>query len=311
MAQDLTSLHEAGAAGATHAPLWHGSLQAILQRCESGGISPVVAIMEMLVATEDYDVVAAWLATQQHRSAAANELAQVFRAHEAGCKKIAAMLSSDVDRPPEGATVQEGVAFCRKLFDWSVAQSEEASVALYSLGSQEILQAATDEIVLVLQQWGLLDGKARALDMGCGTGRMQTALSPYLGSIVGIDVSAQMLAAARRNCNHLSNVTFSSCSGLGLEDFADGSFELVLSVDSFPYVVQSGWALVERMFAEAARVLKPSGHFVILNFSYRDDRKRDAADAAALAMGNSFHVVANGTMPFALWNADAHCFRKR
>ena len=278
---------------------------AIAARCARGEISPAIALMEMLIASEDLARVRAAV------SAAGDErLAALLVAHEAGAARVATMLRSDVDVPPQGGSVEEGVAFCKHLFDWSVRQSEEASVALYSLGSPALLEAATAEIVQLLDTWRLLGPRRRALDIGCGIGRMEVALASRLGRIDAIDVSAGMIDAARRRCAGLANVHLALASGLDLASFADGTFDLVLAVDTFPYLVQSGMPLVTTHVVEAARVLAPRGDLVVLNFSYRDDTARDVADVTALARAAGMEVVSSGTRPFALWNGVAFHLRR-
>jgi SAM-dependent methyltransferase len=284
---------------------------AIVARCEAGEISAPIALMELLIATEDADAVGALVRSLSHRSPPAAALSRLFTEHEGGCRRVAAMLRADVDRPPQGSSVEEGIAFCRALFDWSVQQSESASVALYSLGSPELLAAATDEIVALLRAYGILARGRNVLDLGCGTGRVEEAVASELVHIHGIDVSGEMVAAAERRCRHLPNVTFARSSGLDLNPIESSSFDAILAVDSFPYVVQAGWELVVRMFEEAARVLRPAGELVILNFSYRGDRARDQRDALTLAARHGFEVLVNGDLPFRLWNGDAYRMQKR
>ena len=278
---------------------------AIAARCARGEISPAIALMEMLIASEDLARVRAAVSASGDAS-----LVALLVAHEAGAARVATMLRSDVDVPPRGGSVEDGIAFCKHLFDWSVRQSEEASVALYSLGSPAILQAATAEIVQLLDAWGLLGAHRRALDVGCGIGRMEVALASHLGRIDAIDVSAGMIEAARRRCAGLDNVHLAVVSGLDLAAFADGAFDLVLAVDTFPYLVQSGMPLVATHMAEAARVLAPRGDLLVLNFSYRDDAARDAADVAALSHAAGMEVVSSGTRPLALWNGVAFHLRR-
>ena len=180
-----------------------------------------------------------------------------------------------------------------------------------SLGNAEILQAATDEIVKLFESWGLVHPKQNALDLGCGTGRMEKALAPKLATIVGIDVSPQMVAAAVRECVSLPNVKLLLSSGLDLAPFESATFGLVLSIDSFPYVVQSGWPLVERFFEEVTRVLQPEGQFVVINFSYRGDDRQDCDDAAVLAARHGLTLLQAGTKPFRLWNGAVYWFQKK
>jgi SAM-dependent methyltransferase len=285
-------------------------LDGILRRCDEGVISPPIALMEMLIETEDHHLVVEVLRASTLWSRSAPTIRALEEANSAGCARVAAMLRSGVDSPPENASIEEGVAFCRRLFDWSVQQSEEASVALYSLGSRGLLEAATREIVEVLERWGSLAPKKRALDIGCGIGRMEEALSPKLGEIHAIDVSEKMIAAARRRCKGLRNVVLSTCSGLDLRGLPDEWFDLVFAVDSFPYLVQSGMPLVATHFAEAARVLRPKGEFVILNFSYRGDVTLDRDDVQSLSRSHGFEVIVDGETPFAVWNAAAFHMRR-
>jgi SAM-dependent methyltransferase len=282
-----------------------GELEAILLRSEEGALSPAVALMQMLIETEDDERALATLRALAARSARASEILRLAEANRAGCARVAAMLRSGVDVPPRDASVEEGVAFCRRLFDWSVRQSEEASVALYSLASPELLEAATREIVLLLASWGSLGVHKHALDVGCGIGRMEAALEGRLGKIVGIDVSPHMIAAARRRCDGLANVVLAECSGLDLSAFEARRFDLVFAIDSFPYIVQAGMDLARTHFTEAARVLRPGGELVILQFSYRGDVETDRRDVARLSGEAGLDVKVNGETPFGLWNGAA------
>jgi cyclopropane fatty-acyl-phospholipid synthase-like methyltransferase len=285
-------------------------LQAILERCEHRVISPAVALMELLIETEDAAAVTAALPDAAATPWSVREIRALQEANAAGCARVAAMLRSHMDRPPKGASIEEGVAFCKRLFDWSVRQSEEASVALYSLGNAELLLAATREIVAVLDGWGSLGPEKRALDIGCGIGRMEEALATKLGEIHAIDVSQEMIAVARQRCEGLPHVILSTCTGLDLHEFKTDAFDLVFAIDSFPYLVQSGMPLVGIHFAEAMRILRPGGEFVVLNFSYRDDLSIDCADVDSLARSYGFDVLVAGETPFTLWNGAAFRLRK-
>jgi SAM-dependent methyltransferase len=278
---------------------------AIAARCSRGEISPAIALMEMLIAVEDGGRVR--VAALASGNAA---LVALLDAHDAGAARVAAMLRSGVDVPPVNGTVEDGIAFCKHLFDWSVQQSEEASVALYSLGSPALLEAATSEIARLFDAWGLVGPDRRALDVGCGIGRMEVALAPRLAAIDAIDVAAKMIDAARRRCGALPNVRLAVTGGADLSAFADASFDLVFAIDSFPYLVQSGMPLVATHLREAARVLTPRGDLVILNFSYREDVARDVADVATLGRASGLDVIASGLTPFTLWNGVAFHLRR-
>jgi cyclopropane fatty-acyl-phospholipid synthase-like methyltransferase len=183
-----------------------------------------------------------------------------------------------------------------------VAHNEEASVALYSLGSAQLLAQATAEVVAVLEAWELLATTRDALEIGCGIGRLMHPLARSLRTVVGIDISENMLQAARGRLLGLENVRLRLTNGRDLQLFADAGFDLVYSVDAFPYLVRSGRALVETHFHEAARVLRAGGDFVIFNYAYGGAREADARDVSALASAAGFAVVRSDVSPFQMWN---------
>jgi hypothetical protein len=83
-------------------------------------------------------------------------------------------------------------------------------------------------------------------------------------------------------------------------------FDLVYAVDSFPYILEAGPAVVEAHFAEARRVLRPAGELVLLNYSYRGDAERDGAEVAGLAARHGFDVAIRGERALSLWDGRAY-----
>ncbi len=298
------------------------AVQPLLIQFLDGKLSASVALMYLLIETRSLERVSAVVNTLSNRVAALEgqntcyqkslaQLVELIRQNHQGCERITEMLRSNVDSDEPAPSIDEGIAFCKRLFDWSVQQCAEASVALYSLGNPEILAAVTAEVVAKMQEWELLNLAYTVLEIGCGIGRFQSALATKLHSITGIDVSAKMIETARTRCAGIANVHLSECSGHDLSQFPDQSFDLVFAVDSFPYLCQSGMPLVETHFSEAARVLKPHGHLLILNFSYRDSLLTDSTDVNRLATTTGFDVVLDGERPFSLWDGTAFHLRLR
>ena len=58
--------------------------------------------------------------------------------------------------------------------------------------------------------------------------------------MLGLDIASAMIAEARRRCDGLDNVTLRAVSGADLSDIPAGSSDLVLAVDSFPYLEKTG-----------------------------------------------------------------------
>jgi len=294
----------------------------ILTMCLCGNLSPAVALMRLLIDTEDAAAVRATVDEVTMRAAVlsragdslirdrVDELTQLMVENELGCERIAEMLRANMDSPDMTPTVEAGIAFCERLFDWSVQQSEEASVALYSLGGPTLLESATREIIQQLEAWKVISRDRTVLDIGCGIGRIAAELAPRVRDVHGIDVSTSMINIALKRCEPLTNVHLLKSSGHDLREFVDGSFDTAIAVDTFPYINQSGAALVESYFGEVARVLKPGGDFVILNYSYGGDDPADRKDVARLAKNYGFDVLVSGERPFSIWDGSAFHLRK-
>lgn len=277
-------------------------------------VSPLIALSRLLLALGGVAETEEFLASVARRwgrplDPRLRETARLLHDHREGCERVAVMLREHPDPERMSGPPEEVVATFRRFFDRSVVRNEEASVAAYSLGVPEILQQVTDEIVGVFDHWQLLGPDRKVLEIGCGIGRMQAALALRVAEAHGIDISPKMIEAARRRCAGMPNISFSVSSGRDLEGFRDESLDLVLAVDSFPYIHQAGPQWVEIHFQEAARVLIPGGELVILHFSYRDDTAADRAEVRKLCRAAGFSVVMNGAQPFKLW--DGVVFRMR
>ena len=280
-----------------------------IQDCLAARISPEVAVARMLLAGVAAEGIAAALA--RHRpemeDARWTAMGRLVKGRGAALDRLAAEV--EATGAQHDASGDGGLARIAAFFDRAVAHSPEASVALYSLGDPAILAEATTEIVGWLRANQLLRAEADVLDLGCGIGRIAAALAPLCRTVLGLDVSAGMVAEARRR-TALPNVRFDHTTGHGLDALPSGAFDLVVAIDSFPYMVQAGPEVVDRHVAGAARVLRPEGALVVLNFSYRGDRAADHADAAALAAAHGFALEQDGAAPFSVWDGTAFVLRR-
>ena len=277
-------------------------IQRIADRYLQAEASASMVVMELLQLTEDPSVLARTLPTLSGEPARLRELARHLADNAGGCQTMVSMIGQRLDSPEPASHAQGGIERCRKLFDASVAQNEELSVALYSLGNAELLAAATTELVTVLEHWGVLGLHRDALEIGCGIGRLMVPLCARLRSVVGTDISPGMIAAARRRLEGLANTGVQLSDGLDLLEFDAESMDLVYSIDTFPYLVLSGHALVERHFQEIRRVLRPAGHFVLFNYAYGRPRGDANAEVLAFAQGAGLRVIRADESPFQLWN---------
>jgi len=102
----------------------------------------------------------------------------------------------------------------------------------------------------------VMAGDARVLDAGCGTGRMSRYLADRGCRVEGIDLSPSMVAMARRDHPDLV-FTVGSLSGL---PYRGDQFAGVMLWYSIIHTPPAGQA---RIFAEVARVLRPTGHVLV------------------------------------------------
>lgn len=290
-----------------------------LAACAAGVEPPNVALMQLLMeAADPAEAEVAICGALRRRESLADytgaerlgAMLRLWRAHPDAWTLVRSVVST-IDHQALAASPQAAVTHWSSVFDRLARASPDAGVALYALGSAELLAAATAEIVERLEAWDLIRPDTALIDLGCGAGRLIEALAPRVRFIAGTDVSSGMMDEARRRCAGLANIDLVHSSGLDLAPFAEGAFELILAVDVFPYVVQSGMALAEAYMREAARVLRRGGNLVVMNFSYRGDIDRDRADVARLADEAGFDLVRHGTREFALWDGTAFQLAKR
>ena len=286
------------------------TIQHIVDRYLRSEASASMVLMELVQHTEDTTALARALPTLAGDSERLRELARHLADNEAGCRTIVRMIRQRLDSPEIAGEVEEGIERCRKLFDASVAESEESSVALYSLGNPELLAAATDEVIGVLEDWGVLGLHRDALEVGCGIGRLMVPLSSRVRSVVGTDVSSGMISAAMRRLEMFLNTSVKLTTGQNLSEFGSGSMDFVYSVDTFPYLVLSGHELVDRHIKEIRRVLRPGGNFVLFNYAYGRSREDANGEVFALAQGSGLQVIRADESPFRIWNGIGWLMRR-
>lgn len=102
---------------------------------------------------------------------------------------------------------------------------------------------------------GPTTGSERALDSGCGTGALAFALAPLVGEVVGVDLNAEYLEAARANAPE--NVTFVEADAAALP-FDYGSFDVAASMRLLHHVRRP-----ELVVAELARITRPGGRILV------------------------------------------------
>lgn len=107
----------------------------------------------------------------------------------------------------------------------------------------------------------------RVLDLGCGDGTTAIPLARQGADVVGIDIAANLVEAARRRAaeENLSRATFREGDACDLQGVTDASFDLTLSM--------FGAMFAPRPFdvaREMVRVTRPGGRIVMGNWIPND-----------------------------------------
>lgn len=106
----------------------------------------------------------------------------------------------------------------------------------------------------------------RVVDLGTGTGRMLTLFSPLAVEVEGLDQSHQMLTVARSNLTKAGTTNASVRQGdVAATPFDSHSADLVIIHQVLHFVEAPESAL-----AEAARILRPGGKLLVVDFAPHD-----------------------------------------
>jgi SAM-dependent methyltransferase len=104
--------------------------------------------------------------------------------------------------------------------------------------------------------------RGRALDLGCGLGRITRALARRFEEVAGVDVSAEMVRRAEElhPADELPNVSFHATDGVHLP-LEDETVDFVFSYEVFQHLPARD--VMRGNLLEVARVLRPDGLSVI------------------------------------------------
>src|ERR1700735_1712624 len=96
--------------------------------------------------------------------------------------------------------------------------------AFFETGRHEI-----DELMQYIGSLNVELGRRRALDFGCGVGRLTRALADRFDQVYGVDISSVMVGLAREYNAHLPNCTFVQNSDPAFHAVPAADFDLIYS----------------------------------------------------------------------------------
>lgn len=113
-----------------------------------------------------------------------------------------------------------------------------------------------DNLSIIRECLGALSGK-RIIDIGCGSGGLAALLSSEGAEVVGVDVAANAITAAKRNAP-TAQFYIGSASDL---PFADHAFDATIFLNSLHHVPIP---LMPHALSEGARVLARQGRLIVI-----------------------------------------------
>lgn len=143
---------------------------------------------------------------------------------------------------------------------WAILTSPDKSGNRWSI--EEFLATGKDEIsalMTYLDAHQVTIGHGRALDFGCGAGRLTRPLCQYFDQAVGIDIAPSMIDLARRLHSDVAQCRFFFNETNDLVGFASSSFDLVYSRLVLQHIHPR---YVRNYLSEFMRVLVPGGVMV-------------------------------------------------
>jgi SAM-dependent methyltransferase len=108
---------------------------------------------------------------------------------------------------------------------------------------------------------GLPRRRRRALDFGCGVGRLTRAIAARVPDTIGLDIAPTMIATARELNAEVSTARFEVHPGEDLREYADASFDIVVSLFVLQHIPEV--RAIERYLTELVRVLADGGLAVV------------------------------------------------
>ena len=141
------------------------------------------------------------------------------------------------------------------LTDPRYIKNKEDLESFFASGRYEI-----DSVIGLIRKMGFnLDFGRRALDFGCGVGRLTQALANYFLSVYGVDISDEMIRCANQLNKHGKRVKYIVNVHDNLSVFDDNYFELIISDIVLQHVPQE---FQSKYITEFVRVLSPGGILV-------------------------------------------------
>ena len=143
---------------------------------------------------------------------------------------------------------------------WAILTAPDKKGNRWSI--DEFLQTGRDEIaalIAYLDARGLKASRRRALDFGCGAGRLTRPLAAHFDQAIGVDIAPSMIDLARKLHSGTPGLEFRVNTSNRLESIESGSIDLVYTRLVLQHIRPR---YVREYLTEFVRVLGPGGVLV-------------------------------------------------
>jgi ubiquinone/menaquinone biosynthesis C-methylase UbiE len=139
----------------------------------------------------------------------------------------------------------------------ATSKTEWSDDDFFASGAAEVREIVEKDLAAISN--GRSPSDMRALEIGCGAGRMTASLSRVFGHVDAVDVSPEMVDQARTALRNYANVQLYVNNGLDLSMFPNDRFHFAISVVVFQHIPRRD--VVENYIKETHRVLCPGSLF--------------------------------------------------
>jgi len=163
---------------------------------------------------------------------------------------------------------------------------------------EEFFRSGESEINALVEELGrggYRFGRQRALDFGCGVGRLTQALCAHFENCVGVDISDSMVAQARKFNRHGERCRYVVNQVNDLSQFAADEFDFIYTNLVLQHIERR---YVECYLREFIRVIRPGGLavFQIPSSSRVGAASKAAPDASTVPPVKSWKDTARGLL---------------
>jgi len=140
---------------------------------------------------------------------------------------------------------------------WAILSTPETRGNRWDLTA--FFQTGEDEVNRLFHRLKGMDisiQRGRALDFGCGVGRVTQAMATYFDTVDGVDIAPSMIRLADQHNHHGDRCRYHENKSPDLQLFESNSFDFVYSRIVLMHVPPR---FTRRYIAEFSRILRPGG----------------------------------------------------